>query len=326
MWELVVCTRDARWVDLLPVGGRAILSIFSFHPLVFPVWFFFVFHSRRPCLYFLSVTVASMSWHSGSLTYAGCLDCAHTRKLPNPEYVFLYCHLLSMFGSLLLFQIECFFGVAWNSQFFIADVPRSSARCTTVSCWAQPCSPLSTTTGNATSTSNRMCTLILHCQTALTRPRSLWVHDEGTYSADSKIKRVLPDRNIITVGAERFHCAGVSAGGFYENSLQSSGSVTPTPAKSFTPMSCARWHNRVPRYGWAHDEGTDGGGSIHDEIKVRVLHPTQVDRSRPCWGRPTGPWTRTLTSLLFVDSFCPPDGNIITADAKRLYCAGVLVQ
>ena len=62
-------------------------------------------------------------------------------------------------------------------------------------------------------------------------PRSLWVHDEGTYSVDSKIKRVLPDGNIITVAAKRFHCVGEllqrhlmgkATSGFFEFSLQTS--------------------------------------------------------------------------------------------------------
>ena len=40
-------------------------------------------------------------------------------------------------------------------------------------------------------------------------PREQSVHDERTHSISSKIKRVLPDRNIITVDARRFHCADV---------------------------------------------------------------------------------------------------------------------
>ena len=56
-------------------------------------------------------------------------------------------------------------------------------------------------------------------------PRERKVHDEGTYSVGSGIKRVLPDGNIFTVDAKRFHWAGVSlqqyfiakyASGFYE--------------------------------------------------------------------------------------------------------------
>ena len=99
------------------------------------------------------------------------------------------------------------------------------------------------------------------------------MHGERDQALTPRSSGVFPDRNILTVGAERFHCAGVSAGGFYEISLQTSGSVTPTPAKSCTPMSCVRWQDRVPRYCWAHDEGTDGGGSFHDEIKARVFRP-----------------------------------------------------
>ena len=48
---------------------------------------------------------------------------------------------------------------------------------------------------------------------ATTSPRECGVHDVGRYSFGSRIKRVFPDRNIITV-AERFHCA-VSAAEFY---------------------------------------------------------------------------------------------------------------
>ena len=60
-------------------------------------------------------------------------------------------------------------------------------------------------------------------------PRERGVHDEGTYSVGSGIRRVLPDGDIITVDAKRFHCADVSlqkyfidkyASGFYDAPLQ----------------------------------------------------------------------------------------------------------
>ena len=51
------------------------------------------------------------------------------------------------------------------------------------------------------------------CQERDHVPRECGVHDVGKYSFGSRIKRVFPDRNIITV-AERFHCA-VSAAEFY---------------------------------------------------------------------------------------------------------------
>ena len=86
--------------------------------------------------------------------------------------------------------------------------------------------------------------------------RERTVHDEGTYSVGSKIRRVFPDRIIIAVAAKRFHCAGVllqryfvgkGASRFYDTSLQMSRSVTVTSAKSCTTMSCVRWHDHVPR-------------------------------------------------------------------------------
>ena len=51
------------------------------------------------------------------------------------------------------------------------------------------------------------------CQGREHVPRECGVHDVGKCSSGSRIKRVFPDRNIITV-AERFHCA-VSAAEFY---------------------------------------------------------------------------------------------------------------
>ena len=89
--------------------------------------------------------------------------------------------------------------------------------------------PLARTMGNATPTSKRMCMPMLYCETARTCSKKFMIHDEGTYSADSLIKRVLPDKNIINVAAKRFHCAGVmlqqhfvgkGARRFYETSLQ----------------------------------------------------------------------------------------------------------
>ena len=51
------------------------------------------------------------------------------------------------------------------------------------------------------------------CQARDHVPRECGVHDVGKHSFGSRIKRVFPDRNIITV-AVRFHCA-VSAAEFY---------------------------------------------------------------------------------------------------------------
>ena len=95
----------------------------------------------------------------------------------------------------------------------------------------------------------------------------------GTYSArrksssaDSKIKRVCPDGNIITVASKRFSCPyfmGKATIGFYGVSfLQTSGSVTLTSAEISTTMWRIEWPG-----------GTYRGGSIHDEIKARVTRP-----------------------------------------------------
>ena len=44
-------------------------------------------------------------------------------------------------------------------------------------------------------------------------------HDEGTCGIGSKIKRVLPDGNIITVDAKRFHCADVLLQQYFINKI-----------------------------------------------------------------------------------------------------------
>ena len=48
-------------------------------------------------------------------------------------------------------------------------------------------------------------------------------------------------------------------------------------ARSCTPMSSYQWHDYAPRI-FAHDEGADGVGSIHDEFSTLLLHPRESTR------------------------------------------------
>ena len=64
--------------------------------------------------------------------------------------------------------------------------------------------------------------------------------------------RVLPDRNIITVGAKRFRC-GEEASGFHDTSFDRFLIVILTSARSCTPMSCRQMAHPFPRDWWSHE-------------------------------------------------------------------------
>ena len=75
-------------------------------------------------------------------------------------------------------------------------------------------------------------------------PRKRGVHDEGTYSVGSRIKRLHGD--IITVDAKRFYCADVSLQQYFKSIRTPADSAMllsrrhVTSAKSCVRLSCVR--------------------------------------------------------------------------------------
>ena len=82
----------------------------------------------------------------------------------------------------------------------------------------------------------------------------------------------LPDKDITSIGAERFHCVVYCSS---QISLETKASGSRPDIRK----NLYKWHGHVPMERWVRDEEIDSVGSTHDEIlRYSEKQPELVDK------------------------------------------------